>query len=134
MLNTLVVLYVISFSNMGVAIILFTLLVRLVTLPLTVRQVKQMRAMSGLQPTLRGIQQRYARDRSRISRETMAAYKEAGVSPIVYRALSNPDAYLVWVIQGADSNVVQQTRRFSRSFRETLLMARILPDLSSCSA
>jgi YidC/Oxa1 family membrane protein insertase len=82
MLNTLVVLYVISFSNMGVAIILFTLLVRLVTLPLTVRQVKQMRAMSGLQPKLRGIQQRYARDRSRISRETMAAYKEAGVSPI----------------------------------------------------
>ncbi|PKB66531.1 MAG: hypothetical protein BZY81_06960 [SAR202 cluster bacterium Io17-Chloro-G4] len=82
MLNTLMVLYVISFSNMGVAIILFTLLVRLITLPLTVRQVRQMRAMSGLQPKLREIQQRYARDRSRISRETMQAYRDAGVSPI----------------------------------------------------
>jgi YidC/Oxa1 family membrane protein insertase len=82
MLNILMVLYVISFSQMGVAIILFTLLVRLVTLPLTVRQVKQMRAMSSMQPRLREIQQRYARDRQRISRETMQAYREAGVSPI----------------------------------------------------
>ena len=73
MLNTLVVLYVISFAQMGIAIILFTLLVRLITLSLTVKQVRQMRAMSGLQPKLKIIQARYARDRSRISRETMQA-------------------------------------------------------------
>ena len=82
MLNTLMVLYVISLSNMGVAIILFTILVRLVTFPLTVRQVKQMRAMSGLQPKIREIQTRYAGDRARISSETMAAYRQAGVSPL----------------------------------------------------
>ncbi|PKB73675.1 MAG: hypothetical protein BZY75_00680 [SAR202 cluster bacterium Io17-Chloro-G7] len=82
MLNTLLVLYVISFSQMGIAIILFTLLVRIVTLPLTVRQIRQMRMMSGLQPKLREIQQRYARDKARISRETMQAYRDAGVSPI----------------------------------------------------
>ncbi len=82
MLNTLMVLYVISFSNMGIAIILFTVLVRLLTFPLTVRQVKQMRAMSGLQPRIREIQSRYAGDRARVSSETMQAYREAGVSPI----------------------------------------------------
>ncbi len=82
MLNTLMVLYVISFSNMGIAIILFTMLVRLLTFPLTVRQVKQMRAMSGLQPRIREIQSRYAGDRARVSSETMQAYREAGVSPI----------------------------------------------------
>ncbi len=82
MLNTLMVLYVISFSNMGVAIVLFTILVRLLTFPLTVRQVKQMRAMSGLQPKIREIQTRYASDRARISSETMAAYRQAGVSPL----------------------------------------------------
>ena len=76
MLNTLMVLYVISFSQMGIAIILFTLLVRLVTLPLTVKQVRQMRAMSSLQPRLREVQQRYARDRQRISKETMQAPPE----------------------------------------------------------
>ena len=82
MINTLIVLYVISLSNMGIAILLFTVLVRLVTLPLTMKQLKQMRAMSGLQPRIREIQARYARDRSRISQETMKAYKDAGVSPI----------------------------------------------------
>ena len=82
MLNTLMVLYVISFSNMGVAIMLFTIVVRLLTFPLTVRQVKQMRAMSGLQPKIREIQTRYAGDRARISSETMAAYRQAGVSPL----------------------------------------------------
>ena len=49
MLNGLVVLYTICFSQLGVAIIIFTALVRVVTLPLTLKQLKQMRAMSGLQ-------------------------------------------------------------------------------------
>ena len=55
MLNTLMVLYVISFSQMGIAIILLTVLVRVVTLPLTLKQVRQMRAMSTLQPRMREI-------------------------------------------------------------------------------
>ena len=82
MLNTLMVLYVISFSQMGIAIIVFTILVRLVTLPLTVRQIRQMRAMSTLQPKLREIQTRYGRDRARVSQETMRLYREGGVNPI----------------------------------------------------
>ncbi len=82
MLNTLMVLYVISFSQMGIAVILFTILVRTVTLPLTLKQVRQMRSMSGLQPKLKEIQARYAKDRARISQETMRAYREAGVNPI----------------------------------------------------
>ena len=82
MLNILMVLYVISFSQMGIAIILFTVLVRLVTLPLTVRQIRQMRSMSTLQPKIREIQDRYGRDRTRVSQETMRLYREAGVNPI----------------------------------------------------
>jgi YidC/Oxa1 family membrane protein insertase len=81
MLNGLVVLYTILFSNMGLAIIVLTALIRLITLPLTLKQLRQMRAMSSLQPKLKEIQDRYARDRSRISTETMRLYKEAGVSP-----------------------------------------------------
>jgi YidC/Oxa1 family membrane protein insertase len=82
MLNTLMVLYSISFKQMGIAIILFTILVRLVTLPLTLKQIRQMRAMSLLQPKLKELQTRYAKDRARISQETMRAYREAGVNPI----------------------------------------------------
>ena len=82
MLNILLVLYVLCFSQMGLAIIAFTVLVRVVTIPLTVRQLRQMRSMTGLQPRVREIQERYAGDRQRISQETMRLYRESGVNPI----------------------------------------------------
>ena len=82
MLNTLLVLYVLCFSQMGIAIIAFTVLVRVATIPLTVRQLRQMRSMTGLQPRVREIQERYAGDRQRISQETMRLYRESGVNPI----------------------------------------------------
>ena len=82
MLNTLLVLYVLCFSQMGLAIIAFTVLVRVATIPLTVRQLRQMRSMTSLQPRVREIQERYAGDRQRISQETMALYRQSGVNPI----------------------------------------------------
>lgn len=82
MLNTLMVFYVLCFNNMGLAIIAFTILVRLVTLPLTLKQIRQMRRMSELQPRMREIQERYSGDRARVSQETMKLYRESGVSPI----------------------------------------------------
>lgn len=82
MLNTLLVLYVLCFYQMGVAIIAFTVLVRVVTIPLTIKQLRQMRAMTAMQPRVREIQQRYEGDRQRISQETMRLYRESGVNPI----------------------------------------------------
>ena len=82
LLNLLVVLYTICFNQMGIAIILFTVIVRLVTLPLTIKQLRQMKAMTSLQPRMREIQARYGRDRARVSQETMRLYREAGVNPI----------------------------------------------------
>jgi YidC/Oxa1 family membrane protein insertase len=82
MLNTLVVLYVICFSQMGLAIIAFTALVRLVTLPLALKQIHQMQAMSSLQPKMQELRTRYANDRARQSQETMRLYKESGVNPV----------------------------------------------------
>ena len=82
MLNTLMVLYVIFFNSTGLAIIVLTILVRLVTLPLTLKQIRQMRRMSELQPRMREIQERHSGDRARISQETMRLYRESGVSPV----------------------------------------------------
>ena len=82
MINSLVFLYTVLFNNMGLSIISFTILVRLATTPLTLRQVRQMRAMSALQPRLQGIRDKYKNDSKKISQETMRMYKEAGVNPI----------------------------------------------------
>lgn len=82
MLNGLVLLYMGLFHNVGLAIIAFTVIVRLLMIPITMRQMRQMRAMTVLQPKLQEVQKRYAKDRQRLSQETMRLYREAGVSPI----------------------------------------------------
>ena len=80
MLNSTVVLYRVFFNNYGLAIIVFTLLMRLITLPLTIRQVRSSRKMTLLQPRLSEIQKKY-KDPKRRSEETMKIYKEEGINP-----------------------------------------------------
>jgi YidC/Oxa1 family membrane protein insertase len=82
MVNSLVLLYAIFFNNFGLSILLFTVIVRAVMIPLTVRQSRQMRAMSALQPKLKEIQAKFSKDRQRVSQETMRLYKEHGVNPL----------------------------------------------------
>lgn len=82
MINSLVLLYSIFFSNFGIAILMFTALVRLVMVPLTVKQARQMKAMSQLQPMMKQVQEKYKDDRGRASQETMRLYKDHGVNPL----------------------------------------------------
>ena len=82
MINSLVFLYSVLFSNMGLSIIAFTIIIRVLTTPLTLRQVRQMRAMTALQPKMQKLRDKYKGDSKRISQETMKMYREAGVNPI----------------------------------------------------
>lgn len=82
MINGLVMLYAFLFLNFGIAIIAFTLLVRLALVPLTVKQSRQIKAMGALQPKMKEIQDRYKGDRQRASQETMKLYREQGVNPL----------------------------------------------------
>jgi YidC/Oxa1 family membrane protein insertase len=67
--------------NYGVAIILITILVRLVLWPLAANQNKQMKKMAAIQPKMKAIQEKYANDRQKQSEAMMALYREAGMSP-----------------------------------------------------
>jgi len=82
MVNSLVVLYSLTFANFGVAIIAFTILIRALMMPLTIKQSRQMKGMSALQPKIKEIQSKYSKDRQKQSQETMKLYKEHGVNPI----------------------------------------------------
>ncbi len=68
--------------NYGVAIIILTIVVRIVTAPLTVKQMRSMERMRGLAPKLKEIQAKYADDRQKQSEKTMALYKSEGVNPL----------------------------------------------------
>src|SRR5436190_1049303 len=65
----------------GAAIILFTILIRVVLLPLTLQQIKSQKAMQKLQPEIKALQKKHGGDKEKISQETMALYKEHGVNP-----------------------------------------------------
>jgi YidC/Oxa1 family membrane protein insertase len=82
MLNFLLLLYGWTGNNFGIAIIVFTILIRLVILPLTLQQLHQSKKMSSLSPKLNAIRQKYKNDSQKVSQETMALYREAGVNPI----------------------------------------------------
>ena len=82
MINSLLILYTIAISNFGLAIILFTILIRAAMMPLTVKQSKQMKSMTALQPKIKEIQNKFKNDKQKQSQETMKLYKEQGVNPI----------------------------------------------------
>ena len=68
--------------SFGFAIILFTLLIKLITLPLTFQQLRASKAMQELQPQLQELQKKYKGDREKLSQAQMQMYKEAGVNPL----------------------------------------------------
>jgi len=82
MLNGLIALSELLFKNFGLAIIVLTVIVRLVLTPLTVRQTQSTKAMQLLQPKLQEIQKKYARDQQKMHQEMMKLYKEAGINPL----------------------------------------------------
>jgi YidC/Oxa1 family membrane protein insertase len=65
----------------GAAIIGLTIVIRLIILPLTYRQVRSMQDLQRLQPQMKAIQERYKDDKQRQQQEMMAFYKEHKVNP-----------------------------------------------------
>ena len=83
MTNVLVALARVFGGNYGVAIIVFTLVMRFITWPLTSKQYKQSRAMQTIQPQLQELQKKYkGKDPKKLQSETMSLYREAGVNPL----------------------------------------------------
>lgn len=67
-------------GNWGVSILLFTLIFRLILLPLDIKQRKDARRMAALQPKIAEINKRYATDEQKKAQKTMELYKTEKVS------------------------------------------------------
>lgn len=68
-------------QNYGWAVIIFTLITKLIILPLSLKQQKSMSKMQTVRPLLEHIQEKYKDDPQRLQQETMKIYKDNGVSP-----------------------------------------------------
>jgi YidC/Oxa1 family membrane protein insertase len=82
MLNCLLWLYSVLGHNFALSITVFTILVRLITLPLTIPQMTSSKKMQELQPKLKELQKKFAGDKEGMSRAQMDLYKEHGVNPL----------------------------------------------------
>lgn len=97
-------------NNFGWAIVVFTILVRLCMLPLTIKQNKSMEAMNKVQPELAKLQKKYANDKEKLNEETMKLYQKYKVNPMggclplliqmpilfaIYGVIQNPIAYVL---------------------------------------
>jgi YidC/Oxa1 family membrane protein insertase len=83
MVNILLLIYQYLFHNFGLAIILLTALIRLITMPLTLRQQRSMEKMQEMQRSKKwkDIEKKFKGDKPKIQQEQMKLYREMGVSP-----------------------------------------------------
>jgi YidC/Oxa1 family membrane protein insertase len=113
-------------GDIGIAIIIMTLIVRAALIPLFRRQIVSMKRTQLIQPELRELQKRYKGDRARFSQAQMELYKERGVNPasgclpmllqlplllIIYQVISqgltNPDPTAMLTVFGVQVVDVQ---------------------------
>ena len=84
MVNVLIWIYNLFFHNFGLAIIIFTILIRLITYPLTAQQLKSQHKMQELQGSKKWqeIQKKYKDNKEKLAQEQMSIYKEMGINPL----------------------------------------------------
>ncbi len=118
MFKTLIIIplgYILGFiydfvGNYGWSLIIFTIFIKLILLPLGLKQQKSTTKMQQIQPKVAEIQKKYENDQQKLSEETMKLYKEYGVNPAggclplliqlpilfgLYRVIYSPITYML---------------------------------------
>ncbi len=81
-LNVLIALSHLLSGEFGLAIIALTIIVRLLSWPLTKRQLNSTKALQNMQPKIQELQKKYGKNKQKLQQEMMKLYKEAGVNPL----------------------------------------------------
>jgi YidC/Oxa1 family membrane protein insertase len=102
-----------SFTNnedlqWSLGIIALVVLIRIILIPLFVKQIKSQRALTALQPHMKAIQKKYKDDRQKQSEEMMKLYKEHKTNPLAscFPILAQAPIFfaLFWVLNGISQN------------------------------
>lgn len=149
--------YVLNFlynlvSNYGIAIILFSILIKVLMIPLTIKQQKTLRKNEIMQKEMKQIQFKYKNDPEKMNQEIMSLYKREGMNPLsgcfssiiqiillfsVFLLVRSPLTYMVKmdtdVIQKMESVVLQQNQNNTYSEIAIIQYMRNLENGSSVS-
>jgi YidC/Oxa1 family membrane protein insertase len=135
LINVMVGLTALAWGSYGLAILIFTLIVRVLLFPLTMRMLKSMRGLQEIGPQMQEIQKKYS-DPKRRNQEMMKLYKEAGINPlgcigpqlvqipifialfqVIRKTLGNtPEAVVDLSSRLYDVDLIQSAAPLSRSF------------------
>ena len=72
----------IGFPSYGLAIILMTVMIKVILYPVTAKQISSMKAMSDLQPKMKAIQEKYKNDKVLLNQKLAELYKDQGINPL----------------------------------------------------
>lgn len=75
-------LYSVLNQDMVLAIVVFTIITRLLLYPLTAQSLRSSKAMQKLQPELKALQEKHKNDREKLAQEQMALYRQYGINPL----------------------------------------------------
>ncbi|MBT4723039.1 membrane protein insertase YidC [Candidatus Falkowbacteria bacterium] len=82
-LNLLIYLYnIIPGNDIGIAIIVLTVIIKLILLPFSAQSIKSQKALQEIQPKLEALKKKYKDDKEKLASETMLLYKEQKVNPL----------------------------------------------------
>ena len=81
MLNSLLFLYRLLGRSFALSIIVFTLLVKLITLPFTIKQLETTKKTQEIQGKVEALKKKYGDDKEKLNQETMKLYQEAAHQP-----------------------------------------------------
>ena len=125
-------------NNNGLAIILFTLIIKLLLLPLSIKQQKTMKKSAELQDKMKTIQFKYKNDQEKMNQEMMELYKSENMSPFsgclvgilqfvllisIFYLVKSPLTYMEKVPQDKISQYVQQLKE------EEKVVSNVYPEI-----
>lgn len=124
-------------KNYGVALILFTLIVKLILLPFMYKQKKNMKKMNLVQAESAAIQKRYAKNKEKMNEEINKLYEREGVNPMgscllsfitlpimmaLYYAVREPMTYMMGL---SDSTIEKIANALGQTFDSSSITAQI---------
>ena len=87
----------VGLPNYGLAIIIMTIIVKILLYPLTKKQIESTKAMMAMQPKMKAIQEKYKNDKQRLNMELANLYKQENVNPLAgCLPLLDYDWYFLW--------------------------------------
>ena len=119
-----------TFNNYGIAIIVFSVILRIILIPVTIFQQKSMKKSAELQEKMKEIQKKYKNNPEKLNQETMNLYKTEKVNPLsgclssilqiiiilsVFWLVSKPLTYMKKVPQDTINNYVTEIKEAGSS-------------------